>query len=87
MTIILIILLSVSVFMILFGHIILSVIDKRLVYPKRIAQVQPSIPKLSSCSSPPDTLPPAIVSMLWGLRYLRHPKKATAIYSFYCDAT
>lgn len=68
MTLFLILLLSVSVFMILFGHFILSMIDRQYVYPKRLARVQPPILPKSPRQTPPELLPPAMVSMLYGLK-------------------
>ena len=75
MTILLIILLSVSVFMILFGHMILSIIDKAYVYPKRLAKLQPPIPSCEPRSTPPEPLPPAMVSLLWCVPSARNMRK------------
>lgn len=75
MTIFLIILLSVSVIMILFGHFILSLIDKYYVYPKRLAELQTPIPTEELRTAPPEDLPPAIVSMLWEISSTRNPSK------------
>lgn len=76
MTIALIILLSISVFMILFGHFILSAIDKYRVYPKRLAKLQAPVPTLPPTNTAPaDDLPPAILSMLWNVQSTRNSKK------------
>lgn len=75
MTIILIVLLALSVFMILFGHMILSFIDQKYIYPKRLAALQPPIPEVEPLNVPPEDLPPAIVSMICGLHSMRSPKR------------
>ena len=61
--------------MILFGHFILSAIDKYRVYPKRIARLQPPMPTLPPASTPPEDIPPAILSMLWNVQATRNFKK------------
>lgn len=75
MTTVLIILLSVSVFMILFGHFILSMIDKHWVYPKRLGKIQPPIPQYSPRSTPPEVFPPAFVAMLFRLEHSEESQK------------
>lgn len=61
---ILFVLLLASAIMILFGHLIMSLVDRLYTYPKRLAKVQiPAKPYPPTPTRPAD-LPPAIVSQL-----------------------
>lgn len=64
MTAFLIALLSISAFMIVAGHFILSAIDRIFVYPRRLKKVQTTVPEYPPIALPPSNLPPAIVSQL-----------------------
>ncbi len=64
MTVFLEILLGISVFVVIFGHFILSIIDRYWVYPKRLAKVQPEMPSAQPVDRPPSDLSPALVSRL-----------------------
>lgn len=61
---VLFVLLLVSAGMILFGHLILSVVDCHFVYPKRLAKVQLDEKAYPKTPTRPADLPPAIVSQL-----------------------
>ena len=58
------VLLLTAAFLILFGHLIMSVVDRMYVYPKRLAKVQKSDPNYPPVNKIPAHLPPAVVSQL-----------------------
>lgn len=59
------ILLGISIAVVLLGHFVCALIDRALVYPKRLGKVQPDIPRLDPIDRPPDDLPPALASRLY----------------------
>jgi hypothetical protein len=57
-------LLLLSAVMILFGHFIMSMIDRFCIYPRRLAKVQSEVTVYPPARNRPCNLPPAIVSQL-----------------------
>ena len=76
---ILFVLLLVSAFVILFGHLLMSILDRLFVYPRRLAKVQKQIIQYPPTQLRPSHLPPAIVSQLvfFGDHYKKPGKSYT----------